>query len=330
VFSTPAVVGELVYIGSCSGILYALDRATGRPRWSQDVRPQGRGTSFHGDPLVIDSMLVIGTDGGNADSTFGEIFAFDLASGRVLWKHSTTDGIVSDVCRVGDRLLAVTRADSLLCLDAATGRLAWSYRGDGPLYEVAYRSPAVAGGRVFFPGSDGTVHALDAGSGRLLWKRDLRDRITTGILALGDALFLGASGVQVYRLRQDTGVVEARLNLKGPTLGPPTLVGDSLIVLVGERSLTCVGRSLAGIRWLQPFTDKLSSSRPYLWRGAVLAGTEKGELLAFRASDGLPRWSHPLKGVIRGIGTTNRVLYVGTQQGTVYAYARPALPFGGR
>jgi outer membrane protein assembly factor BamB len=323
-------VGDLVYVGSCSGILFALDRTTGRPRWTHDVRPQGRHTSFHGDPLVIDSMLVIGTDGGDADSTFGEIFAFDLASGRVLWKRSTTDGIVSDMCRMGDRLLAVTRADSLLCLDAATGRLVWSYRGDGPLYEIAYRSPAVAGDRVFFPGSDGTVHALDAGSGRLLWKRDLRDRITTGILALGDELFLGASGVQVYRLRQRTGAIEARLNLDGPTLGPPTLVGDSLIVLAGDRSLTCVGRSLTGIRWLQPLPDRLSSSRPYLWRDTILAGTVNGELLGLSASHGLPRWSHPLKGVIRGIGTSDRVLYVGTQEGTVHAYSRPAPPLGRR
>ena len=62
----------------------------------------------------------------------------------------------------------------------------------------------------------------------------------------------------------------------------------------------------------------------------MLAGTEKGELLAFRAGDGLPLWSHALKGVIRGIGTSDRVLFVGTLKGVVYAYARPALPFGGR
>ena len=130
-FSTPTVVGELVYVGSCSGILFALDRHTGEPRWNQDVRPGGRGTSFHGDPLVIDSTFIVGTDGGTVDSTFGEVYAFDLASGRVAWKYSTTSGIVSDVCRAGDRLLAITRADSLLCLEGASGRLAWSFRGGG-------------------------------------------------------------------------------------------------------------------------------------------------------------------------------------------------------
>ena len=329
-FSTPTVVGDVVYVGSCSGILYALDRSSGQVRWSHDVRPNGRPTSFHGDPVVIDSMLVIGTDGGTVDSTFGEIYAFDLASGRALWKHSTTDGIVSDVCRAGDRVLAITRADSLLCLDAASGQLGWSFRGGGPIYPVAFRSPAVAGGRVFIGGSDGSVRALEVGSGRLLWTRDLRDHISTGILAMGDALYLGAGDGEIYRLRQDDGEVEARLTVGGATFGPPTPVGDSLIVLAGERSLVCVDRSLLRLRWRQGLSEGLSSSRPYVWRGSVLAGTEAGELLAFRASDGLPLWSHALQGVIRGIGMSDRVLYVGTLKGFVYACARLALPLGRR
>lgn len=329
-FSTPAVVGDLVYIGSCSGTFFALDRRTGRPRWSHDVRPEGRNTSFHGDPVVIDSMIVTSTDGGAADSAAGEVYAFGLATGRVLWKHTTTDGIVSDVCRAGDRLLVITRGDSLLCLEAAGGRRVWSFHGVEPLYPMAYRSPAVAGERVFFGGSNGTVHAINLGTGRELWKQDVRGRISTGILALGDALYLGVGEGDVYRLRQDTGAVEARLSLGASTEGPPTPAGDSLILLAGDRSLTCVDRSLAAVRWRRDLPGRLSSSRPYLRRDELLAGTVEGELMAFRVSDGLPRWSHTLSGVIRGIGTSDRVLYVGTQGGMVYAYARPTLPVGGR
>ena len=329
-FATPTVAGDLVYVGSCSGVLFALDRRSGTPRWSRDVRPGGRPTSFHGDPVVIDSTLVIGTDGGTADSTFGAVWALDLASGRSRWTYSTTDGIVSDVCRAGERLLAITRADSLLCLEAASGRLVWSYRGGGSLYPAAYRSPAAAGGRVFFGDSDGTVHALDGDSGRVLWKHDLRDGIGTGILASGEVLYVGAGEGEVYRLRQDNGATEARLMIGAPASGPPTPIGDSLIVLAGERSMMCVDRSLAAVRWRRSIPDGLSSSRPYLWRDAVLAGSEKGELMAFRAPDGTPRWSHELKGVIRGIGTGDRILYVGTLEGLVYAYSRPAVSFGGR
>ena len=47
-----------------------------------------------------------------------------------------------------------------------------------------------------------------------------------------------------------------------------------------------------------------------------------GDVFAFRVSDGMPRWSHHFGGAIRGIGCTDRVLYVGTYEGLVYAYRR--------
>lgn len=329
-YATPAVVGDLVYVGSCSGFLFALDRETGRPRWSHDVRPGEQPTSFHGDAVVFDSTFVIGTDGGSTDSTWGEVLAFDLASGRPFWKYSTPDGIISDVIRDGERLYVITRADSLLCLDARSGRLLWSLRGGGGFHGGDFRAPAVAHGRVFFGDTDGAVHALDAESGRSLWKRDMRERVTTSVLALGDGLVVGVASGELHRLRQDTGETEAQLAVGQSIRGTPAMVGDSLIVLAAERSLTCVDRSLTRVVWRRDIPDEISSSRPYLWRGLVLAGSTKGELLALRASDGFPRWSHTLKGVIRGIGTSDRVFYVGTLKGNVYACEAPRLPFGGR
>lgn len=329
-FATPTVVGDLVYVGSCSGILFALERASGRPRWSQDVRHNGQSTSFHGDPLIFDSTIVIGTDAGEAGSFAGEIVAFDLAGGRLVWKHSATDGIVSDIVRVGDRVLAITRADSLLCLDGASGARVWSFWGGGTPGPAIHRSPAVAQGRVFFGDSDGRCHALDAGSGRVLWSRDLRDRITTGILLHRDALFLGTLDGDLVRLAPATGEIEARLKLGESVLGPPTPAGDSLIVMAGQRSLIAVESSLARVRWRQSLPDPLSSSRPYIWQGMVLAGTERGELLAFRAADGLPRWTRSIEGMIRGIGTSERVFYVGTFKGEIHAVLAPRPTTGGR
>jgi outer membrane protein assembly factor BamB len=51
----------------------------------------------------------------------------------------------------------------------------------------------------------------------------------------------------------------------------------------------------------------------------VVAGTESGEVLAFKLSDGTPVWKLKLEGEIKGLGATGNVLYVGTLQGRVYA-----------
>jgi hypothetical protein len=54
----------------------------------------------------------------------------------------------------------------------------------------------------------------------------------------------------------------------------------------------------------------------------VLAATTSGDLVAFRARDGVPLWSHAFTGIIRGVGQDDRTLYAGTQQGMIHAYQR--------
>jgi hypothetical protein len=80
---------------------------------------------------------------------------------------------------------------------------------------------------------------------------------------------------------------------------------------------------LSRIRWIQKSDREWSSEWPRLWNGLVLTGNCQGEIQAFRMSGGVRQWSDTLKGCLRSIGTdgTGDQLYVGAQQGTVYAYS---------
>jgi hypothetical protein len=50
---------------------------------------------------------------------------------------------------------------------------------------------------------------------------------------------------------------------------------------------------------------------------------DQGELFAFRVADGVAVWSETFEGVIRGNGSANDTLYVGTLKGLVYAWKAP-------
>jgi outer membrane protein assembly factor BamB len=54
--------------------------------------------------------------------------------------------------------------------------------------------------------------------------------------------------------------------------------------------------------------------------GYIVAGNCRGEVAAFRASDGAPQWKLDLKGCIRSIGSSGDMLFIGVQEGTVYAF----------
>ena len=61
VFSSPAVVDGVVYVGSGDDYLYALDAASGQLRW----RYQTGGSSVYSSPAVVDGVVYVGSEDGS-------------------------------------------------------------------------------------------------------------------------------------------------------------------------------------------------------------------------------------------------------------------------
>jgi outer membrane protein assembly factor BamB len=317
VFSTPTVVGDMLAVGSCNGMIRGLDKKTGQVRWAYNIRNDGEQSQFHGDPLVTDELLVIGTDG-----KIGHVYAFERSTGAVRWKYRVEErGVASDVVRLGSNLYAVTLTDELLCLDLETGKAKWTFRSGFPGQDsYLTSSPAVSGDHAYFGGLDGSVNALDAQSGKLLWKRDLAARVTTSVAVHGQDLYLGTAKRRLYRLDAGSGDVLGEIATEAEPLSHIIVAGDSLFVFLGDEVLASMDLSLKKVRWVQRASNVWSSARPYLWRGAVLAADGR-ILVAFRSTDGARRWTHKFPETVRAIGTQDDVLYVGTLRGPVFAFA---------
>lgn len=321
-------------IGSCAGTFYALDRKTGQVRWSYDIKKDGDQTSFHGNPLITDDLIIIGTDGRSSPEGVGHVYAFERATGKVRWKYKLTTGVPNGrgvpthILGLRSNVYGVAFGDELLCLDMKSGRLNWSFPSEFSKSEFQWaNSPAVAAGKVFFGGVDGNVYALDAQNGKLVWKRKIGARISTHLLVADGHLYFGAADSHLYRLSLNTGSVVSSFTTSATPVGTITPAGGSLIVFLnskggggGAESLACIDLGLTKIRWGQPAAAGWSLTRAHLWRQDVLAGNESGEVIAYRLTDGAREWSHKLKGVIRSIGGTDEVLYIGTLSGMVYAF----------
>ena len=93
-------MGDLLVVGSCKGIVHALDKETGHVKWEYDIRKDGDQRQFHGDPLITDELVVIGTDG-----NMGHVYAFERTTGAVRWKYRVDErGVTSDVAHREDPL----------------------------------------------------------------------------------------------------------------------------------------------------------------------------------------------------------------------------------
>lgn len=311
-------MGELLVVGSCNGIIRALDKKSGQVRWSYDIRKDGEQTEFHGDPLVTEKLLIVGTDG-----KMGHVYAFDRLTGAVRWKYRVEwRGLASDVVRSRDSIYAVTLGDELLCLDLERGELKWTFRSSAPP-KLSYwtSSPTVRGDRVYFGGVDGIAYAVNAQSGKLIWKSDLGARVSTSIASNGHDIYLGTANRHLYRLDADSGKVLADFPVDAEPRWRLVVDSDSLLVFLGPQILASFDLSLEA-RWSAKASPNWTSARPFVWRDEVLAGDGR-ELVAFRARDGTRVWSHQLPGTIRAISVSDNVFYVGTLKGPVFALAQP-------
>ncbi|HUF79218.1 MAG TPA: PQQ-binding-like beta-propeller repeat protein, partial [Thermoanaerobaculia bacterium] len=203
-FITPAVAGERVLIGSCAGSFLAVDRASGEVAWSYDTSQDGPTAQFHGDALITDELVVVGSDA----QPMGQLYAFDRATGDARWKIPFPGGVAAELHRHGDSVLAVAVAAEVWAVDLATGYPVWTFE-EGP--QEARRAlsldPALAGSRLFVPWRSGTVDALDAATGERLWRRDFESALNTSALVIGGEVVVGSADGRLYRLIPETGEV---------------------------------------------------------------------------------------------------------------------------
>jgi outer membrane protein assembly factor BamB len=337
-------VGNLLFVGSCSGNFYALDRQTGGIRWSYNIKKDGNQTSFHGDPLVTDNLILIGADNG----TQGHLYAFERESGKVRWKSLAPTraegnvGVASDIVRQGNRVYAVAQGHELLCLSLEDGSTRWTFASHFDRQRnLISNSPTLVANLVLLGGLDGLVYALQADSGQVVWKTDLHSRITTTPIVSQESVYVGTQDGHFYQLQAKSGAITRSLVITGFPDRHMTGTADSLLAVLihppqtaggsqfQPNDLDSIGLDLRRVNWLQKSSPTVvrnswTSSRPYLWKDYVFVGDLGGKLFAFHKSDGSAAWSHQFASrVVRGIGFANDMFYVGMQGGMIYAVAPP-------
>ena len=330
-FSTPTVVGDVMFIGSCAGNFYAINKTTGQLQWSYDIRRDGNQQSFHGDPLVTNDLILIGTDKSCDPNGVGHVYAFERDSGKVRWKYRSTS-VPTDVIQLNSNVYFGSFQDNWSSVDLHTGSLNWSFSTGAPNKDCDMpKAPVTDGNRLFIIGLDGVIYSLDASSGQVSWKRKLPAAPSTGLALRDKTIYVGTNDQHLYRLNAETGAVISELATEAKPVGRLAYANDSLFLFLQNGServgyIISVDSKLTGVRWKQRSSPDWASERPHLWKDSVVAGNCRGGLAAFRAADGEPQWNLSLKGCIRSIGSSGDMLFAGVQEGTIYAYELSAKP----
>lgn len=161
-----AILGDTLYLGTLDARLIAIDARNGKALWNVEVGDVKSGYSITLAPLVVKDRVIVGVGGGEFGIR-GYVVAFDAATGKEAWRFYTIPGPgepghdtwAGDSWKTGGASIWVTGSydpalnltywgvgnpgpdwnpdqrkgdnlysDSVVALDADTGRLRWHFQ----------------------------------------------------------------------------------------------------------------------------------------------------------------------------------------------------------
>lgn len=303
IFSSAAVEGGVVYVGSNDGKLYAVRAADGKRLWAFATKGAVRSS-----PALAGGMVFF-------SSVDGNIYAVDAATGHERWRYSTGgerrftapgihgiqpatemmpdpyDVFISSPA-ISDGTVYVGSGDHFVyALDAASGVLLWKFRTGN----VVHASPAVARGTVYIGSWDRYMYALDAKSGTLRWKfvtgddRTIYNQVgipSSAVVANGKVYF-GCRDSHFYALDATTGKLAWSHDEHGSwVVGSPAVAGDTVYYTTSDEKIFFALDAVTGAPRFSVKYGSYAFSSPAIAGNRAYFGTFDGRLYDVDASSG--------------------------------------------
>ena len=241
---SPAIFGTTAILANGDLHAYALDLATGTPRWQVDLF----GVATMASMTIADGMAFTSTCR-NAPYAC-ETRAFDPRTGATIWTNpyggsdctpTVDDGLVFvNVNRDDAAHYHTGGTDVVVAIDEHTGKTRWTYdSATGPYTFIGSNERQIAAtahdGVLYQPiGTASLVIALRERDGRLLWSARTAGVVKMSPVVDGDRLYFGDTEGILYDLDGRTGrIMHTSSYLQPFATSPPVIVGETLFIANG-------------------------------------------------------------------------------------------------
>jgi outer membrane protein assembly factor BamB len=207
----------------------------------------------------------------------------------------------------------------VIAFAAGFGKIRWR-KTIGP----SETSPLLIGDRLYVGDWRGWVWALDARSGRTLWRYRTGGALKGGVASAGGRLYVGSYDGHVYCLSARGKLIwrasaQPRLYGKGRFYSTPALAHERVYIGSTDGKVYSFGAETGKLRWSRSTGGYVYAS-PAVWNDLVLAGSYSNRLYALDAATGEIRWSFDAHGKISGSATViGNVVYFATLNRHTYA-----------
>jgi outer membrane protein assembly factor BamB len=192
-------------------------------------------------------------------------------------------------------------------------------------------APVYHQGKVFFAYVDGNLVAVDARSGKRLWRRKLVGHLESSPMAVDGTLYLGTDKTNVVAVRASDGKVLWQFNSPGAIKASPSFHDGRLFVADYESGMLCLNAQDGKLLWrtntskVPPFGEGGFYSSPAVAFGRAFAARDDGTVFAFDEKTGKVDWSFPTNDFVYGSPAVAKVpgtppsVYIGSYDEHLYA-----------
>jgi eukaryotic-like serine/threonine-protein kinase len=309
IFSSPAVVNDIAFIGSEDNNLYAIDIRSGKQKWKFKT-----GGEVNSSAAVYNNTVYFG-------SFDGYYYAVDIISGKLKWKLKTggekwmggkaywgmkpADIYMNDLWDfflsspvvgkiAGNSIVYFGSSDgNVYALDAKDGELKWKFKTNGSIHT----SPALYSNTIYIGNWDGLFYAIDAQTGKEKWKfKTGEQQAMTGIQASATlengVVYFSARDAHMYALDAANGTLLWKYDAENSWILSTAAIKDH--VLYTGTSDTYLLLALDANTGKEKFRFKTNGyvyGSPAVAGGAAFFGDFTGKMYALDLNTGGRNWT---------------------------------------
>ena len=160
IFSTPAIAGGTVVVGSCDTYMYALNLKSGQLKWKYKCDK-----SVLGAPVIFNGKVFFG-------ASDGSFRALNLSNGSLAWRYGKIKGFIEARPYVDNYQIVIGDwANTLYSMSTATGKLQWSWSTEGSrMLSPAAVYPVKVDNKIIIVTPERYSYYIDSKTGQTIWK----------------------------------------------------------------------------------------------------------------------------------------------------------------
>jgi outer membrane protein assembly factor BamB len=281
IYSTPAIENNHVVVASTDKNIYCVNLQSGLPLWKYETQKP-----IVANPIIKNGTVYIG-------ASDGHFRAIDLSTGKLKWDFdSVKNFVVTKPLFYGKKIFFGSWGTELYAIDANSGKLVWKWNNGSAnrMFSPAACYPVATKGKIFIVAPDRYMTVFDADNGTVLWrKQDAANRVRESMGLSADSSIVYAKTMDGFVIGVSTVANEMQIVWKSDTqlgyeLAPTAIVEHKSVVYVPSDKgiVTAVNRADGKILWKHKISNSLITNLLPVSKNEIIVTTMDGKVSLFR------------------------------------------------